>query len=301
MAIKARGELISVTDRVSLSVSFYDALGHLKDCDFSPRISLVSPSGAVNMPSTSAGVERTGTGQYRYLFTVPIAGPEGVWQDIWQGTVDGQVQTITLSIIVFPSNQYGTITPDGYYQLGVDPGFDYSQLSILNLNKLLKTLKARLNSSGKIENIDPDTGNTYYSDCDIFSTETLITFLAASLSEFNAIPHFTFFTFEHTNIIDLFHYILVEGAVIYALSSQALTERGREWQLTDNGVAVNVPTVSELMNSQYSQLYTTHLEKLKQIKASMKPGPQGLGSMTTANGSNPLARRLSLLRARRLF
>ncbi len=300
MANKARGELLSVTDRVVLTATFYDSLGTPVDTDTFPTISLVQPTGSVLFSPTSSGVQKMSTGVYAYSYTIDLSGPLGVWSDIWQGSIDGSVETQTLSFVVFNSNLPAVISPDGYYALGDDPGFDYSQTSILNINKLLKTLRARLNSSGKVQDIDED-GNIYYRDCDIFSVDTLVTFLAASLAEFNAIPHFTSFNFDHTSIIDLFHYILVEGAAIFALSSQALIERGREWQITDNGIAVNVPTVSELMNSQYSQMYTTHLDKVKQIKASMKPGPQGLGSLTMTNGTNPLARRLSTLRARRLF
>lgn len=300
MANKARGELLSVTDKVVLTATFYDNLGEPTDTDSFPTISIVQPTGSVLFSPTSLGVSRVNTGVYSYSFDIGIAASLGVWNDIWQGSINGEVNTQTLSFVVFDSNLPAVISPDGYYALGEDPGFHYSQTSILNINKLLKTLKARLNSSAKIEMTDAD-GNTYYQDCDIFSVDTLVTFLAASLAEFNAIPHFTEFTFDNTTIIDLFHYILVEGATIYALSSQALIERGREWQITDNGIAVNVPTVSELMNSQYSQMYTTHLEKLKQIKASMKPGPKGLGTLTMTTGNNPIARRLSTLRARRLF
>lgn len=300
MANKARGELLSVTDRVVLTATFYNNLGVPTDTDTFPTISLVQPTGSVLFSPSSSGVQRMSTGVYAYGYTIDLSGPLGVWNDIWQGSISGDVTTQTLNFVVFDSNLPGVISPDGYHALGDDPGFDYSQTSILNINKLLKTLRARLNSSGKIQDMDSD-GNIYYRDCDIFSVDTLVTFLAASLAEFNAIPHFTTFNFDHTNIVDMFHYIFVEGAAIYALSSQALIERGREWQITDNGIAVNVPTVSELMNSQYSQMYTTHLEKLKQIKASMKPGPQGLGSLTMTNGTNPLARRLSTLRARRLF
>lgn len=300
MANKARGELLSVTDRVVLTATFYDSLGVVTDTDLFPTISIVQPTGSILFSPTSSGVQRMSAGVYAYSFDIALAGLLGVWSDIWQGSIGGTVTTQTLNFVVFDSNLPAVISPDGYYALGEDPGFHYSQTSILNINKLVKTLRARLNSSGKIGLIDAN-GNTYYQDCDIFSVDTLVTFLAASLAEFNAIPHFTQFNFDHTSIIDLFHYILVEGATIYALSSQALIERGREWQIQDNGISVNVPTISELLNSQYSQMYTTHLDKLKQIKASMKPGPAGLGSLTMTNGTNPLARRLSTLRARRLF
>lgn len=299
MVIKARGELLSVTDNVALTATFYDGLGNPTDTGLFPQISIVQPSGSVLFAPSSSGVQQIGTGKYSYTFSIPYAGPEGVWTDVWQGGPDGYVSTQTLNFIVFASNLYSPLSSDGYYQLGEDPGFNYSQTAILNINKLLKTLKSRLSSSGKVQMTDAN-GNITYGDCDIFSIDTLVTFLAASLTEFNAIPHFTQFTWENTTIIDLFHQILVEGAVIFALGSQALVERGREWNITDSGISVVVPTQSELLNTQYSQLLTLHFDKVKLIKSSMKPGPVSLGTLSTTSGS-PLARRLSTLRARRLF
>lgn len=299
MAIKARGELLSLTDKVALTATFYDGLGNLSDTATFPKISIIQPSGNVLFTLSSVGVQRMSLGKYSYTYEIPFGGSLGVYNDIWQGNIDGYTQTQTLSFVVFDSDLSGVVSIDGYHQLGEDPGFHYSQTAILNINKLMKSVKARLNSSGKIQTID-DNGNTVYSDCDIFSVDTLTTFLASSLSEFNAIPHFSNINFEHTSMIDLFHYIIVEGAVIYAMASQSLVERGREWSVSDSGISVTIPTVSELLNSQYSQMYTTHLEKLRQIKASMKPGAIGLGNLTSTTGS-PLARRLSTLRARRLF
>ena len=46
--------------------------------------------------------------------------------------------------------------------------------------------------------------------------------------------------------MEQFGEILVEGATLYALASQALIERGREFQITDNGLNFNPPTVSRV-------------------------------------------------------
>lgn len=300
MVNKARGELLSITDKVVLTATFYNNLGNPVDADFFPTISIVEPSGNVLLSPRSSGVQQIDTGKYSYTFSIDLGASLGVWSDIWQGSIDGYITTQTLSFVVFDSNLSEVISPDGYIGLGDDPGFHYSQTAILNINKLIKTLKQRLASSAKIQKTDDD-GNIYYQDCDIFSIDTLTTFLAASLADINSIPHFTSFTFDHTNIIDLLHNLIVEGATVYALASQALVERGREWTITDNGINLNVPTSSELLNSQYSQLLTTHFDKVKLIKASMKPMPLGLGNLTMTNGTNPLARRLQTLRARRLF
>lgn len=299
MAIKGRGELIDVTDQVNLTVQFRDTAGNPIDTDSFPTISIVQPSGLVAIAPTSAGVTRTGVGQYSFIYTIPINGPYGVFNDVWVGYVGGfRVQTQFDFVVLH--TQVPAINTDGYAHLGDDPGFNYSQAAIKNINKLLKSLKARLNSSGKAKATDK-FGNVVYVDCDIFSVDMLVTFLATALWDFNQVPFFTFFQFDDDNFVEQFGEILVEGATLYALASKSLIERGREFQVTDNGLNFNPPTVSELMNTQYSALLSHYWEKLKMIKASLRPAPRGLGTFSMNSGMNPAFARLRHLRARRVI
>lgn len=299
MAIKARGELIDVTDQVNLTVQFKDALGNPIDTDSFPTISIVQPSGLVALSPTSTGVSRISTGKYSFTFTIPINGPYGVFNDIWIGYINGFRVETTFSFVV-DHTQIPSINSDGYVHLGDDPGFNYSQCATININKLIKSLKARLNSAGKAKSADA-YGNTVYVDCDIFSISMLTTFLATALWDFNQVPYFTFFQFDDQDFVDQFGEILVEGATLYALSSKALIERGREFQITDNGLNFNPPTVSELMQTQYSTLLSHYWEKLKYIKNSLRPGPRGLGVFSMNSGLNPAFARMRHLRARRII
>jgi hypothetical protein len=129
----------------------------------------------------------------------------------------------------------------------------------------------------------------------------LTTFLATALWDFNQVPYFTFFQFDDDNFVEQFGEILVEGATLYSLASKSLIERGREFQITDNGINFNPPTVSELMNTQYSTLLTHYWEKLKMIKASLRPAPRGLGVFSMNSAINPAFARLRHLRARRII
>lgn len=104
----------------------------------------------------------------------------------------------------------------------------------------------------------------------VFSTENLIIFLDMSLCEFNQVPIFTSYSFEDDNFVKQFASILVEGATVLALGSQALLERGREFSTTDSGIEWSPPKISELLDSQYSQLYVMHWDKLKFIKKYIK-------------------------------
>lgn len=296
--IRQRSEVVQVTDTVQLRALFKDGTGNPTDLDVFPTITLIQPSGLVAVGPTSAGVYRLEEGRYGFDYKVGINGPIGVWMDTWKGTLNGYQLEASFNFVV-DNTQLPAINSDGYYHLGDDIGFNYSQNAIFNIDKLLKGLRARLKSSGKAKKVDAH-GNVTYVDCDIFDVNALVTFLVMALSDFNQTPYFTNFTFEDTAIIDQFMDILVKGATLYALSSQALIERGREFQISDNGIQFTPPTVSEMLSTQYSTLLSNYYDQLKYIKNSMRPAPKGLGTMTITT-TNPNVQRLRHLRARRFF
>lgn len=297
---RLRGELISVRDTVKLTVSFKDSDGYLTDPVSTPTITIVQPNGMILLGPTSTGVIRDSIGAYSFNLLIPPMGPLGVFQDVWVGIVDGFRVESAFPFIVVGTN-VPSVNSDEMVHLGDDYPFNYSQVAIKNINKLIKMMRARLNSSGKVK-IKDTFGNDEWVTCDIFSTETLVTLLAMALSYFNSIPFFTYFSFDDEGFIAQFGEILVEGAVLYALASQALIERGREYQISDNGINFTPPTVSELLNSQYSGGLATYFEQVKLIKNSMRPAPLGLGVFSiTAGGSNPALRRARHLRSRRVI
>jgi hypothetical protein len=294
-----RGELIDVTQVVNLTVQFNDQFGNPINTDSFPQVSIIQPSGLVLLSPTSVGVTQVGTGQYSYLFTVPINGPYGTFSDVWVGYINGFRVQASLFFTVLHTDA-PSLNTDGYVHLGDDPGFDYSQHAIKNINKLLKSLKRRLNSAGKAKATD-SFGNTVYVDCDIFSVDMLVTFIATALWDFNQVPYFTFFDFDDSGFVEQFGEVLVEGATLYALASNSLIQRGMEVSITDAGVSFTPPTVSELMMTQYSALLAHYWEKLKYIKNSLRPHPKGLGVFSMNSGMNPAFSRLRHLRARQIF
>lgn len=297
---KARGEYLTLNDVVNLTIQLHDGYGDPVDADSTPEISLVNPSGRILLAPTSNGVTKIDTGKYQYTFTIPYNGPYGAFMDIWAAYVGGIRVEQTFTFIV-AHTQFSAINIDGYEKLGDDVGFEYSQGAIHNINKLIKGLRARLNSAGKSKVKLPD-GNTAYIDCDIFAVDMLVTFLATSLAEFNQIPHFTTFDFDDDAFVAQFYEVLIEGATLYALSSMSLLERGLEFSITDNSLSFQPPTVSELLNSQWSTVLSAHNEKLKFIKNSLKPNPIGLGTFTmTGNGANPAIKRLRHFKSRSFF
>lgn len=297
---RARGERVGQTETIRLRAQFRGPDGNLADLDSYPSITIEEPSGNVALASTTTGVYRLTTGTYGYDFYIGYNYSFGVWADIWSGTLNGFTVSGAFNFVV-QNTQLPAINTDGYIALGDDPGFNYSQVAIHNINLLLKTLRARLDSRGKAKSTDA-YGNVIYIDCDIYSVDQLVSFLANSLTLFNEIPYFTSFTFDDTEIIAQFHDVIVQGAAIMALASKALLERGREFNITDNSLNFQPPTVSELLNSQYGTEIANNFEKVKYIKNSMRPQPVGLGTMSgIATSRAPYINRLRTLRERQLI
>ena len=292
MAIKSRGQVASDGDIIQLRTEFRDpSNGALVDLAFFPQLSIQQPSGNVIFPFTTIGVYHVATGIYGYDLEVAPFSELGVWTDYWRGStlIDGYNLYTQHNFVIYPS-QMPQLNTDGYVALGDEPGFCFSQCAIKNINRLIYMLKARLNSSGKAK-VRDQYGNDVLIDCDIYTVPQLVTFLISALSAFNMIPHFTAFTFEDTEIINIFGEIIVRHALISALASKALIERGREMSISDNGISFTPPSVSDMLSTQYSTEYTQWQDNVKQIKGNMKPAPIGLGTMRPLN-SSPQYRRL---------
>jgi hypothetical protein len=298
MSILPRSDIIQPGDTVRLRARFTGPDGSEMDLDTFPTVTIIQPSGGVIMPPTSIGVTRIDVGQYSFDYSVGLFPPIGTWRDVWTGVIDGFSVMDEFTFTIF-QGQLPAVSTDGRHHLGDIIGYDFSQNSICNINNVLKSVRARLKSSGKAKRTD-EFGNIIYKDCDIYQVDELVSYIVRSLSRFNQTPTFTTFTFEDTCIIEEFHDILVQGAVVFALGAQALIERGREYSVTDNGVAFNPPSISELLMSEYNAELADYKEALKTIKVNMRPAAIGLGTMSFTN-SSPQFRRLRNLRARQIY
>lgn len=138
-----------------------------------------------------------------------------------------------------------------------------------NSDMLTNLLKLRLHDNGKAKTIDA-LGNTTYVDVPIYEKDVLEGFIDLAVSEFNSVPEFTDFTLENSRFVDCFAEVLVEGATLYALSSKALIEKGREFTLGDSGLEFHPPAVSDLLQTQFATLLSHHWNKLMHIKLHIK-------------------------------
>lgn len=298
---RSRGEIINQTETVQLRAAFYSSsTGELTDLDLFPTIKIIQPSGNLALGPTSAGVYHLSTGLYGFDYALGVNSSLGVWTDFWQGKLVSDILVKELNFVV-QNTQMPMINSDGYVALGDDAPFHFSQTAIVNLNKLIKGLKARLNSSGKSISYD-QFGNKIYVDCDIFDPQSLVTFLTMSLSLFNQVPYFTAFTFDDTEIITIFFSILIQGATIYALASKALIEKGREFTVSDSGISFNPASLGDLISSQWNTELTNHTEMIKYLKNSMRSAPMGLGVMSlTSGGRFPIVNAMRMRREGNIF
>ena len=298
MATVQRSQIVQPGDEVQLTVTFYAPGGSPTDTDAFPTITIVAPTGTVVLGPTSAGVFKLSTGTYGYVYSAGLQPSIGVWTDVWQGNLSGSLRIEERNFVVH-TTQTPAINSDGYIHLGDDVGFNYSQNALKNINMMLKILRARLKSRGRHKTTD-EFGNVIYKDCDIYTVDELVTFLVMALGEFNETPHITLFTFDDTPVMQLFYAIIVQGATLMALSSQALIERGREFQITDNGVGFTPPTMSDMLNSQWGTELSNWYDRIKLIKHNLKPSPLSLGVFEPLQAS-PQFRRLRHLRARKIY
>ena len=299
VTLRTRGENTAFGETVQLRALFKDVFGNPVDLDAFPSITIIEPSGNVAVGPTSLGVFRVSAGLYGFDYPVTLNASLGVWNDVWDGILLGTPASGSFNFVV-QNTQLPAVNTDGYIHLGDDPGFCYSQTAMMNINLLMKTLRARLDSRGKATVTD-SFGNDILVDCDIFTIDSMVSFIENALTYFNLIPHFTNFSFNDTETISQFHHLIVQGASIMALGGKALLERGREFQFTDQGINFNPPTVSELMNTEWAAEMLAYREDVKLVKSNMKPGPLGLGTLTISTSRHPAIARLRHLRARQLI
>jgi hypothetical protein len=294
---------------VSLQVQFIDAGGNEVDADETPEIEIRDFSGDIILASTSDDVFRVDTGLYRFLFTVPSDSDVGSWSDEWNAIIETAPFDATFMFtVVSPAMGLDANTGPGVVRLADDVEFDFSEEEIIGINILLKLLKSRLRSDGKKPSRDQfgkfitdGYGQIVLEDCNVFDDEILICFLCQALSEFNMIPFFTAFNFSDQVIQTLFSAAVVEGAYIFALASQALIEKGRDFTITDGGVSYQPPQLGDFIQGHYSAWLTSYRERLKFIKNSIRPGPVGFGTFSNFASGAPAFTRLRHLRSRRVI
>ena len=289
-------DAVPVGERIRLEVIFKDSAGNLKDADTTPLVEINDATDTVSLGSTASGVVRTGVGSYKYEYTVPDGYSAGIWNDTWASVLDGYSLT---DVFNFTVDSIGTIeasgssVPEVEYTLDDDEiGYEYTQEEIRGILLLRGILKQRLRSTA----YKPDG-----TSCPVFSNDLLNMFLCAALSELNATPTFTTYSFADNVIQTLAVDLMTQGAMLVAWSSQAVVEAGFELTVSDNGVVVNPPPVSSTITGLYNTQLSDYRNKLKEFKRNHRPSPLGMGAGSLLVNNNPRVRRLRFLKERRIL
>ena len=291
---------------VILKIQYYGPNGLETDTDQMPYIKITDANGEVQLASTQTGVTREDTGLYKYSYSIQKGAAEGLWEDEWVSTINGTTITNNFSFLVMDSSDLTEAT--GSVRLGDDVNFNFSDEELKGINILMKYLKCRLRSNGRKPKRDSfgafvldGYGSIVYEECNVFSDEILACFLCSALSEFNMIPFFTSYTFADGVIKTLFSSMIVEGAYVIALASQALVEKGRDFSISDGGINYQPPQLGDFLASQYNNFLSNYRERLKFVKNNIRPGPQGFGTFTNLASGAPAFTRLRHLRSRRII
>jgi hypothetical protein len=296
-------------ETVELSIQYYGVDGLPKDAVSTPEIQITDINGDIVVATTSTGVSREDKGLYLYSYEVGATVDTGLWTDYWTADIGGTGVSSEFKFLVTgsPSSEAGSAEP-GTISLGDEVDFGFSDAELVGLNILLKHLKSRVRSDGKKPSRDrygafitDGYGEMVMEECNVFSDEVLACFLSASLSEFNMVPFFTSFTFADEIIYKTFSHAITEGAVILALSSQALVEKGRDFTISDGGISYQPPALGDFLNSQYQNFMTSYRERLKFIKNSIRPNPTSFGTFTNLSSGAPAFVRLRHLRSRKII
>lgn len=289
---------------VELIVTFYGFDGAPTQSNPPPTISIVNSTNNTIILETTAGITNTSTGVYKYTYNVPSSGERGIWKDIWTATVDGVEIVNEFNFLVVSDS---TAVPDGNIKLGDDVLFDFTQEELEGLNILIKYLKCRLRSDGTKPKRDKfgafifdAYGEMLTEECNVFSDEILACFLCQSLSEFNSTPFFTSYLFSDQIIYKTFSNVIVEGAYVVGLASQALLEKGRDFTISDGGISYQPPQLGDFLQSHYQNWLTTYRERLKFIKASIRPGASTFGTYSNLSSGSPAFARLRHIRQRKI-
>jgi hypothetical protein len=301
---------------VALQIQFYDSCGSKVMADEIPVVEIYDQDNNLLLTADPDDVKHLGDGLYEYIYTVPTDGDTGVWRDRWVATIGGAEldtdllpeETALNFTVVTPSTGLSADNGPGKILIADDVKFDFSDEEIKGINILLKFLKARLRSVGKKPQRDEfgaflydGYGELLTEDCDVFTNDILVALLMQALSEFNSTPFFTNYSFADPLVQTLFSQVLVEAAYVFALSSQALIEKGRDFTISDGGINYQPPALGDFLSTHYQNWLTTSRERIKFIKNNIRPGPMSYGTHTNLTGAAPAWIRLRHLKARRIY
>ena len=121
-------------------------------------------------------------------------------------------------------------------------------------NYLIDMVEARLRNNVEVK----DQYGSNVVEIKLITRELLKKFIENSLSELSMI----FNTYWPGGKIN-YDSLVIQGAVVQALASQALIEKGREFKFEEKGITYNPPNLGDLIQRQYEIELNNYMEKIK--------------------------------------
>ncbi len=124
-----------------------------------------------------------------------------------------------------------------------------SQKSIQNLNILIKTTRQMLDDL----------------DSDLFSVDEIAYFILMSIGFFNGTPGFSNITPEDTDVLEKYHNVFRDGAVLMAMSVLDMSP------MSTNDI--KTITLSQMLGTRWAPEWSNYFDKIKLIKNSWSIEP----------------------------
>jgi len=134
--------------------------------------------------------------------------------------------------------------------------------------------------------------------CQIFDDAQLFAYIDLALQDVNSHPTKTFYTLE-TLPRDWVNVVIL-GAYVFALNAQSISEKARNFVVSDQGISYTPPDVPGHLTSIATQMEQKYQLEKEKIKANERPLLLGIGSSRVIV-PNPNFIKFRHLRERRFF
>ncbi len=134
--------------------------------------------------------------------------------------------------------------------------------------------------------------------CQVFDDAQLFAYIDLALQDVNSHPTKTFYSLD-TVPRDWIN-LIVLGGYVFALQAQSITEKARNFVVSDNGITYNPPDLPGHMMSISQQIEAKYQAEKERIKANERPSIIGIGQTRTLT-PNPGFIRMRHLRSGRFF
>ena len=136
------------------------------------------------------------------------------------------------------------------------------------------------------------------SACQIFEDAQLFAYIDLALQDVNSHPMKTYYNLE--SLPRDWINVVILGAYVFALNAQSITEKARNFTVSDQGISYTPPDIPGQMTSIATAMETKYQAEKERIKANEKPLMLGIGS-SRVMVPNPNFIKFRHLRERRFF